>query len=67
MSGEPFMMWQGRAIEWTMLHPAFKGAFAFGIHGAAICAAREIHPMFPTSAEIAEVLGDIEALEEGLK
>lgn len=67
MSGEgAFMMWSGRRVEWPMVHPAFREIFAFGLHGAELCAEFGIHPMFPLSEEVEQIRQIIHDREEAL-
>lgn len=67
MSGDgAFMMWAGRRVEWPMVHPALREIFAFGLHGAEICAEHGIHPMFPLGEEIETVRQIINDREEAL-
>jgi hypothetical protein len=61
-----FMHFNGRRVEWEQLHPAFQSMFAFGIHGPEVCLDLNIHPMFPTTAEIETVGRTIRELEEAL-
>jgi hypothetical protein len=61
-----FMFFNGRRVEWEMLHPAFKGMFAFNVHGAELCLQHNIHPMFPSTEEICRVNKDIRVLEDSL-
>lgn len=66
MGDQPFMQWAGRRVEWEMVHPELREIFAFGVHGPEICIEHNIHPMFPTSAEIGTVRRIINDLEEAL-
>lgn len=59
------MTWNGRAVEWTMLHPEFKSMWAFLVHGAEACRALDVHPMFPTTAEIAALVEQKKHRAEG--
>lgn len=63
---QPFMMWAGRAVEWTMLHPEFKSIFGFIVHGADVCQNLDIHPMFPITEEIERVKQEIQSIEDAL-
>lgn len=67
MSGDgAFMYWAGRRVEWPMLHPEFKNTFGFMVRGADVCRELDIHPMFPTTAEIAAVVAEVNRQEEAL-
>lgn len=63
---DPFMSWNGRRVEIEQLHPEFKRLVGFCVHGPEICQERNIHPMFPTSDEIADVRRVISEREEAL-
>lgn len=63
MDNQAFMTWNGRRVEWQMLHPEFKKLWGFLIHGSEACAALEVHPMFPTTPEIAAVAAYLAARE----
>ena len=46
------IIWNGKRIEFEMLHPAFKNTFGWTICGEEACRELEVHPMFPTTEEI---------------
>ena len=66
MSGEPFMFFAGKRIEWQMVHAAFKHTFAVGLHGPELCLDLNIHPQFPTALEIDAIQRIIRQREEAL-
>lgn len=46
------IIWNGKRIEFEMLHPAFKNTFGWAICGEEACRELEVHPMYPTTEEI---------------
>lgn len=44
--------WNGKRIEFEMLHPAFKNIFGWSVCGEEACRELNVHPMFPTTEEI---------------
>lgn len=61
-----FMYWAGRRVEWQMLHPEFQKTFGFMVRGADVCREMDVHPMFPTGAEIDAVVSEINRQEAAL-
>lgn len=55
--------WNGRRIEFEMLHPAFQNMFGWVVDGEQACRDLNVHPMFPTTEEINAVQQYINAGE----